>query len=111
MRSEERHEQRFHRARGSITLSLHAGQRPGSRTGHDAVPIYQTTSYVFSDTDHAAGCSNLERADTLLAHLKPTVGVLEERSRRLKRRWRAVATASGQAALHLIIATLMGAGG
>ena len=44
------------------TLSLHAGQRPDPATGARAVPIYQTTSYVFEDTDHAAALFNLERA-------------------------------------------------
>jgi O-acetylhomoserine (thiol)-lyase len=44
------------------TLSLHAGQHPDPATGARAVPIYQTTSYVFDDTEHAAGLFNLERA-------------------------------------------------
>ncbi|HUC46984.1 MAG TPA: PLP-dependent transferase, partial [Hyphomicrobiaceae bacterium] len=43
------------------TLSLHAGQRPDPATGARAVPIYQTTSYVFDDTEHAAALFNLER--------------------------------------------------
>ena len=94
------------------TLSLHAGQRPDPTTGARAVPIYQTTSYVFSDTDHAAGLFNLERAGHIYSRISnPTVGVLEERIAALEGGVGAVATASGQAALHLIIATLMGAGG
>jgi O-acetylhomoserine (thiol)-lyase len=94
------------------TLSLHAGQRPDPATGARAVPIYQTTSYVFTDTDHAAGLFNLERAGHIYSRISnPTVGVLEERIAALEGGVGAVATASGQAALHLIVATLMGTGG
>ncbi|SRR5581483_184930 len=94
------------------TLSLHAGQRPDPATGARAVPIYQTTSYVFEDTEHAAGLFNLERAGHIYSRISnPTVAVLEERISALEGGVGAVATASGQAALHLIIATLMGAGG
>jgi O-acetylhomoserine (thiol)-lyase len=76
------------------------------------VPIYQTTSYVFDDTEHAAGLFNLERAGHIYSRISnPTVAVLEERISALESGVGAVATASGQAALHLIIATLMGAGG
>src|SRR2546423_9513388 len=94
------------------TLSLHAGQRPDPATGARAVPIYQTTSYVFDDTEHAAALFNLERAGHLYSRISnPTVAVLEERIAALEQGVGAVATASGQAALHLAIATLMGAGG
>ena len=94
------------------TLSLHAGQRPDPTTGARAVPIYQTTSYVFDDTEHAAGLFNLERAGHIYSRISnPTVAVLEERIAALEGGVGAVATASGQAALHLVIATLMGAGG
>ena len=94
------------------TLSLHAGQRPDPATGARAVPIYQTTSYVFDDTEHAASLFNLERAGHIYSRISnPTVAVLEERISALEGGVGAVATASGQAALHLIIATLMGAGG
>jgi O-acetylhomoserine (thiol)-lyase len=94
------------------TLSLHAGQRPDPATGARAVPIYQTTSYVFDDTDHAAALFNLERAGHIYSRISnPTVAVLEERISALEGGVGAVATASGQAALHLAIATLMGAGG
>jgi O-acetylhomoserine (thiol)-lyase len=62
------------------TLSLHAGQRPDPATGARAVPIYQTTSYVFDDTEHAAGLFNLERAGHIYSRISnPTVAVLEER--------------------------------
>jgi O-acetylhomoserine (thiol)-lyase len=94
------------------TLSLHAGQRPDPATGSRAVPIYQTTSYVFEDTEHAASLFNLERAGHIYSRISnPTVAVLEERVSALEGGVGAVATASGQAALHLTIATLMGAGG
>ena len=94
------------------TLSLHAGQQPDPTTGARAVPIYQTTSYVFDDTEHAAALFNLERAGHIYSRISnPTVAVLEERIAALEGGVGAVATASGQAALHLAIATLMGAGG
>src|SRR5262245_330219 len=94
------------------SLSLHAGQQPDPATGARAVPIYQTTSYVFHDTDHAAALFNLERPGHIYSRISnPTVAVLEERIAALESGVGAVATASGQAALHLAIATLIGAGG
>jgi O-acetylhomoserine (thiol)-lyase len=94
------------------TLSLHAGQQPDPLTGARAVPIYQTTSYVFPDVDHAAALFNLERPGHIYSRISnPTVAVLEERVAALEGGVGAVCTASGQAALHLAIATLMGAGG
>ena len=94
------------------TLALHAGQRPDPTTGARAQPIYQTTSYVFQDTDHAAALFNLERAGHIYSRISnPTVAVLEERVAALDKGVGAVATASGHAALHLGIATLMGQGG
>ena len=93
------------------TLSLHAGQRPDPTTGARAVPIYQTTSYVFRDTDHAAALFNLERAGHIYSRISnPTVAVLEERISALENGVGAVATASGHAAMHLAIVTLMGQG-
>jgi len=92
------------------TLALHAGQRPDPATGARAVPIYQTTSYVFTDAEQAASLFNLERAGHIYSRISnPTVAVLEERIAALEGGVGAVATASGQAALHLAIATLMGA--
>jgi O-acetylhomoserine (thiol)-lyase len=94
------------------TLSLHGGQQPDAATGARAVPIYQTTSYVFRDVDHAASLFNLERAGHIYSRISnPTVAVFEERVAALEGGVAAIATASGQAALHLAIATLMGAGG
>ena len=93
------------------TLSLHAGQRPDPTTGARAVPIYQTTSYVFRDSDHAAALFNLEEPGYIYSRIaNPTVAVLEERLAALEGGVGALCTASGQAALHLAIATLMGTG-
>ena len=94
------------------TLGLHAGQRPDSDFGSRAVPIYQTTSYLFDDTDHAASLFNLERAGHIYTRISnPTVAVLEERISALESGVAAVCTASGMAALHLGVVTLMGQGG
>jgi O-acetylhomoserine (thiol)-lyase len=94
------------------TLSLHAGQRPDPATGARAVPIYQSTSFVFRDSDHAASLFNLEEPGYIYSRIaNPTVAVLEERLAALEGGVGAICAASGQAALHLAIATLMGAGG
>ncbi len=93
------------------TLALHAGQQPDPATGARAVPIYQTTSFVFDGVDHAAQLFNLERAGHIYSRISnPTVAVFEERMAALEGGVGAVATASGQAALHLAVVTLMGAG-
>ncbi len=94
------------------TLALHAGQSPDPVTGARAVPVYQTTSYVFPDTDTAAALFNLELPGHIYSRISnPTVAVFEERMAALEGGVAAVATASGQAALHLAVATLTGAGG
>ena len=93
------------------TLSLHAGQHPDPVTRARAVPIYQTTSYLFDDADHAAGLFNLERAGHIYTRISnPTTAVLEERLAALEDGVGAVCTASGMAAMHLAIATLLNAG-
>jgi O-acetylhomoserine (thiol)-lyase len=93
------------------TLSLHAGQHPDPVTGARAVPIYQTTSYVFQDADHAAALFNLERSGHIYTRISnPTTAVLEERLAALEGGVGAVCTASGMAAMHLAIATLLNAG-
>ena len=93
------------------TLALHAGQRPDPLTGARAVPIYQTASYVFNDSDHAASLFNMERPGHAYSRLSnPTNAVLEERLAALEDGIGGIATASGQAALHLAITTLMDAG-
>lgn len=100
------------RAFGFATRALHAGQRPDAETGARAVPIYQTTSYVFEDVDHAASLFNLERVGHIYTRISnPTTAVLEERIAALEGGVGAVCAASGQAALHLGVATLMGQGG
>lgn len=94
------------------TMSLHAGQQPDPVTGARAVPIYQTTSYAFRDTDHAAALFDLQRPGYIYSRIaNPTVAVLEERIAALEGGVGAVCTASGQAAFHLAVVTLMGAGG
>ena len=90
------------------TLSLHAGQRPDPATGSRATPIYQSASFVFKDTDYAVGLFNIERAGHVYSRLSnPTNAVLEERIATLDKGVGAIATASGQAAIHLAIATLV----
>lgn len=93
------------------TLALHAGAAPDPATGARATPIYQTTSFSFRDSDHAAALFNMERAGHVYSRISnPTVAVFEERVAALENGAGAIGTASGQAALHLAIATLMGAG-
>jgi O-acetylhomoserine (thiol)-lyase len=93
------------------TLALHGGQQPDPTTGARATPVYQTASYVFRDTDYAAGLFNIERAGHVYSRLSnPTNAVLEERIAMLDNGVGAIATASGQAAIHLGVATLLGAG-
>src|SRR6187200_3383580 len=94
------------------TLAVHAGQSPDPATGSRAVPIYQTASFVFPDTDTAAALFNMETPGHVYSRLSnPTVAVFEERMASLEDGVGAIATASGQAALHLAIVTLMGRGG
>ena len=93
------------------TLSLHGGQQPDPTTGARATPVYQTAAYVFRDTDYAAGLFNIERAGHVYSRLSnPTNAVLEERIAMLDKGIGAIATASGQAAMHLAVATLVSAG-
>jgi O-acetylhomoserine (thiol)-lyase len=93
------------------TLALHAGAVPDPATGARATPIYQSASFVFPDSDHAAALFNMERAGHVYSRISnPTVAVLEERVAALEGGVGSIATASGQAALHLAIVTLLGAG-
>jgi O-acetylhomoserine (thiol)-lyase len=93
------------------TLSLHAGAAPDPVTGARAVPIHLTTSFAFESSDHAAALFNLERAGHVYSRISnPTNAVFEQRISALDGGIGAVSTASGQAALHLAIVTLMGAG-
>ncbi|OGT82706.1 MAG: O-acetylhomoserine aminocarboxypropyltransferase [Gammaproteobacteria bacterium RIFCSPLOWO2_02_FULL_61_13] len=96
---------------GFDTLTLHGGQRPDLATGARATPIYQTTSFVFQDTTHAASLFNLGRSGHVYSRISnPTVAVLEERVAALEGGVGGLATASGMAAIHLAITTLMGQG-
>jgi O-acetylhomoserine (thiol)-lyase len=96
---------------GFDTLSLHAGALPDSDHGSRATPIYLSTAFVFKDSDQAAAMFNMEQAGHVYSRISnPTVAVLEERIAALERGVGAIATASGQAALHLAIATIAGAG-
>ena len=99
------------RGLGFDTLSLHAGQAPDTATGAQATPIYQSASFVFPDTEQAVGLFNIERAGHVYSRLSnPTNAVLEERISALEGGVGAIATASGQAAMHLAIATICSAG-
>jgi O-acetylhomoserine (thiol)-lyase len=103
--------QKPERVYGFGTKALHAGQRPDSATGARAVPIYQTTSYVFEDTEHAAHLFNLQRFGHIYTRImNPTTAVFEERVAALERGVGALAVASGQAAQFLAITNLMGSG-
>jgi O-acetylhomoserine (thiol)-lyase len=96
---------------GFSTRALHAGQRPDSETGSRAVPIYQTTSYVFEDTEHAASLFNLQQLGNIYTRImNPTTAVFEERMAALERGVGALALASGQAAQFIAIANLLSAG-
>ena len=96
---------------GFETLALHAGAAPDSATGARAVPIYQNTSYVFDDADHAASLFNLQEPGFIYSRLtNPTVAVLEERLAALEQGIGATATASGHAAQMIALLPLMGPG-
>jgi O-acetylhomoserine (thiol)-lyase len=96
---------------GFDTLAVHAGAAPDPATGARAVPIHLTTSFVFENSEHAASLFNMERSGHVYSRISnPTNAVLEERVAALEGGVGAIATASGQAALHLAICTLAGAG-
>ena len=93
------------------TLAIHAGAQPDPATGARAVPIHLSTSFVFDSSDHAVSLFNLERSGHVYSRISnPTCAVLEQRVAALEGGIGAIATASGQAALHLAVCTLMGAG-
>jgi O-acetylhomoserine (thiol)-lyase len=93
------------------TLALHAGAQPDPTTGARATPIYLSTAFAFRDSDSAAALFNMEQSGHVYSRISnPTVSVLEERIAALERGVGAIGTASGQAALHLAIATIAGAG-
>jgi len=93
------------------TLAIHAGQIPDAATGARALPIYQTTSFVFDSADHAASLFNLQTFGNVYSRLSnPTVAALEERVAALESGRAAVAAASGMAAEALALMTLLQAG-
>ena len=96
---------------GFNTRALHAGYQPDPTTGARAVPIYQTTSYVFEDSAHAAALFALQRFGNIYTRImNPTTAVLEERVASLENGMAALATASGQAAQLLAVTSLLEAG-
>jgi O-acetylhomoserine (thiol)-lyase len=99
------------RAWGFRTRAVHAGGRPDPQTGARAVPIYQTTSFVFEDTADAADLFALQKFGTIYSRISnPTVAAFEERIASLEGGIGAVATASGQAAEFIVFAALCGTG-
>src|SRR5512133_2695772 len=100
-----------HAFQGFETLALHGGQVPDPTTNARAVPIYQTTSYVFNDADHAANLFGLKEFGNIYSRImNPTNDVFEKRVAALEGGVAAVATASGQAAQTLTILNLAQAG-
>ena len=96
---------------GFDTLSLHAGAAPDPATGARATPIHFTSSFAFKSSDHAASLFNMERAGHVYSRISnPTNAVLEERIAALEGGVAGIATASGQAAMHLGLCTIAGAG-
>ncbi|MEK9796969.1 MAG: aminotransferase class I/II-fold pyridoxal phosphate-dependent enzyme, partial [Alphaproteobacteria bacterium] len=101
-------ENRDHRPPGFETLAIHAGASPDEKTGARNVPIYQTTSYVFDDVDHAASLFNLQTFGYIYTRLtNPTVSALEEKMAALEDGRGAVACASGHAAQLVAMFVLM----
>ncbi|MGI6778404.1 MAG: homocysteine synthase [Acetivibrionales bacterium] len=93
------------------TLQIHAGQRPDPATGSRAVPIYQTTSYVFNDVDHAANLFSLKEAGNIYTRImNPTTDVFEKRMAALEGGVGALAVASGSAAITYAVLNIAGAG-
>jgi len=96
---------------GFETKQIHVGGEPDPTTGARAVPIHLTTSFVFENSEHAASLFNMERSGHVYSRISnPTNAVLEERVAALEGGAGAIATASGQAALHLAVSTIAGAG-
>ena len=93
------------------TKTLHSGHQPDKNYGSRAVPIYQSTSYLFQDTDHAAALFNLEEGGHIYSRISnPTVAVLEERVAALEGGSASLATASGMSAMMLSLLTICSAG-
>ncbi len=100
-----------HREPGFATLAVHAGAQPDPTTGARATPIYQTTSFVFDDVDHAAALFGLQTFGNIYTRIgNPTNAVLEERVAALEGGTAALAVASGHAAQLLAFQTIMSPG-
>ena len=100
-------DERKNRAHGFETRAIHAGSRPDAVTGARNTPIFQTTSYVFEDVNHAADLFNLQTFGFIYSRItNPTVAVLEERVANLEGGRAAVCAASGHAAQFLAFFTL-----
>lgn len=96
---------------GFHTLALHAGSTPDPATGARATPIHFSAAFAFPDADHGAALFNMEKSGHVYSRVSnPTCAVLEERMAALEGGVAAIATASGQAAMHLAITTLAGSG-
>ena len=99
------------RAPGFNTLAIHAGAQPDPATGARATPIYQTTSFVFDNVEHAAALFNLETFGNIYTRImNPTQAVLEERMAALEGGTAGLAVASGHAAQALVFHTLLSPG-
>src|SRR3954462_10265245 len=99
------------RTPGFATLAIHAGAKPDPATGARATPIYQTTSYVFDDVEHAASLFGLKSFGNIYTRImNPTQAVLEERVAALEGGTAALAVASGHAAQLIVFHTLMSPG-
>jgi len=97
--------------KGFDTISIHGGHTPDSDTGSRAVPIYQTSSYVFNSVEHAVNLFALKEGGNIYSRIgNPTTGVLEERLAQLEGGVGALVTSSGQAAIALAILNITGAG-
>src|SRR3954467_3893910 len=93
---------------GFATLAIHAGAQPDPTTGARVTPIYQTTSFVFNDAEHAASLFGLQTFGNIYTRIgNPTTSVLEERVAALEGGTAAVATASGHAAQVLLLQQLL----
>src|SRR5882724_4998015 len=96
---------------GFDTLAIHAGAAPDPSSGARVTPMHLSSSFVFESAEHAASLFNMERAGHVYSRISnPTTAVFEERMAALEGGIGAIATASGQAALHLAVATIAGAG-
>src|SRR5512139_35322 len=109
--STQHHDDRVDEPYRIDTLALHAGQTPDQDTLSRAVPLYQTTSYVFRDTEHAAGLFALQQFGNIYTRMtNPTTDVLEKRLAAIHGATGAVATSSGQAAIFYAIAAITSSG-